>query len=687
MCGIVGHWDPKRARSEGETRRLIAGLTDPLAHRGPDSAGYWVDSEAGLAFGHRRLAIVDLSVEGNQPMVSASGRFVLATNGEIYNHHDLRQELMAKGVRFRGHSDTEVMIELIDRIGPAEATKRMAGMFAFALWDRKERHLTLGRDRLGKKPLYVGWAGKALMLASELKSFAAHPDFERKVDQRALQDVLRRQAVRAPWTIWQGVMKLPAGHLLSLAETDLDRARDQGLLAHARPYWELGEVAKAHVATRNAPLFGEDEALDRLDEILGQAVQERMIADVPVGAFLSGGIDSSLVVAMMQKRATEPVKTFTASFGEAEFNEATYAREVAERLGTDHHEVEITPEIALSVMPRLQDIYDEPFADPSQIPFFHIAKFAKEHVTVCLSGDGGDESFAGYGRYLMTEKIARQVGWMPKAMRRTLARALTAIPPARLDSVLGLLPMPESFGLRGKITGDRLKKMAELLAPDDPYDLYRQLTTLNVLPKDVVRGADPAADIPPHPLELDGLEDLMHRMMFRDSLVYLPDDVLVKVDRASMAVSLEARSPLLDHRVVEFAWQLPRAYLVHGDQGKWPLRQLLERYLPNSLSGRNKRGFGVPIASWLRGPLRDWGEDLLAETRLKQEGFFNPAPIRQLWQDHQTGDRDWSATLWAVLMFQAWQERWCIRTLQAADDGANESSFIGSADSRFRAAS
>ncbi len=679
MCGIAGLWDPKQALSEADAGRLIARLTDPLTHRGPDSAGYWVDAEAGLAFGHRRLAIVDLSVEGNQPMVSASGRHVLVTNGEIYNHHELRSELEGQGVRFRGRSDTEVMLELIDRIGPAEAAGRMAGMFAFALWDRKERRLTLGRDRLGKKPLYVGFAGRALMLASELKSFAAHPDFERRVDRRALQDVLRRQIVPAPRTIWQGVGKLPAGHLLTLGEDDLDRGRD--LLARARPYWALGEVAKAHVATRENPPFGEAEALDRLDAVLGQAVRERMIADVPVGAFLSGGIDSSLIVAMMQKQSSEPIKTFTASFGEAEFDEAAYAREVAGRLGTDHHEVRITPEIAQSVIPRLQDIYDEPFADPSQIPFFHIAKFAREHVTVCLSGDGGDESFAGYGRYLMTEQIARRTGRLPKVLRRTLAGALKTLPAARLNALLGLLPMPESFGLRGKVTGDRLKKMADLLAPDDPFDLYRQLTTLNVLPADVVLGADPAADIAPHPLELDGLEDLLHRMMFRDTRVYLPDDVLVKVDRASMAVSLEARSPLLDHRVVELAWRLPRAYLVHGDQGKWPLRQLLERYLPDSLSGRSKRGFGVPIAAWLRGPLRDWGEALLAEERLRREGFFDPAPIRHLWRDHLAGGRDWSATLWAVLMFQVWQERWCsfpdtdAPRLNADDESANSPFF------------
>ena len=588
MCGIVGLWEPNHGQSETDARRLIARVTDPLAHRGPDSAGYWVDAEAGLAFGHRRLSIVDLSVEGNQPMVSASGRFVLVTNGEIYNHHDLRQELLEKGQRFRGHSDTEVMLEMIDHLGPIEATKRMAGMFAFALWDRQERRLTLARDRLGKKPLYIGWAGKALMIASELKSFVAHPDFERAVDHRALQDVLRRQVIRAPWTIWRGVEKLLAGHLLSLGEADLDRARDQGSLTHATPYWELGDIAKTHVATRKAPPFSRDEALNQLDEILQRAVQERMIADVPVGAFLSGGIDSSLVVAMMQQHSTTPVKTFTASFGEAEFNEAAYAREVADRLGTDHHEVEITPEIALSVIPRLQDIYDEPFADPSQIPFFHIAKFAREHVTVCLSGDGGDESFAGYGRYLMAEKIADKVGRMPPIVRRAVARTLSALPLARLDSVLGLLPMPESFGLLGKVTGDRLKKLANLLTPDDPYELYQQMTTLNVLPKDVVQDGDPAADIPPHPLELDGLEDLMHRMMFRDSLVYLPDDVLVKVDRASMAVSLEARSPLLDHRVVEFAWQLPRHYLVHAGQGKWPLRQLF-RALPAQQSVRSEQ--------------------------------------------------------------------------------------------------
>ena len=685
MCGIAGFWSPGRPPSEADARGLIVGITDPLAHRGPDSAGYWFEHEAGLAFGHRRLSIVDLSVEGNQPMVSASGRHALITNGEIYNHHDLRRELESQGVSFRGHSDTEVMLELIDRIGPTEATRRMAGMFAFALFDRKERTLTLGRDRLGKKPIYVGFAGKDLVFASELKSFAAHPDFERRVDQNALQLFLRRQIVPAPRTIWQNVVKLPASHLLTLDVADLEGASAKNLLAKAEPYWDLGEVASNNVATRTDPPFSEDEALDRLDAVLGQAVQERMLADVPVGAFLSGGIDSSLIVAMMQKRSDVPVKTFTAGFGEAEFNEAAYARAVAERLGTEHYEVEITPEIALGVIPKLQDIYDEPFADPSGIPFYHIAKFARERVTVCLSGDGGDESFAGYGRYLMTEAIARKVGRLPGPVRHSLARLLGVIPPARLDSVLGLIPMPESFGLRGKITGDRVKKMGQLLGVDDPFDLYRQMTTLNVLPKDVVLGADPDADIPPHPLEQDGLEDLMHRMMFRDTRGYLPDDVLVKVDRASMAVSLEARSPLLDHRVVEVAWQLPRSYLLQGDQGKWPLRQLLERYLPNSLSGRNKRGFGVPIAAWLRGPLRDWGEDLLAEERLKREGFLDPAPIRLLWQQHLSGGRDWSATLWAVLMFQAWQQRWCERVetgTSTLDSAANDAMDAG-----FRAAS
>jgi asparagine synthase (glutamine-hydrolysing) len=686
MCGIAGLWDAEVSRSEPEAARLIAKITQPLAHRGPDTAGYWFDYGPGLAFGHRRLSIVDLSAEGNQPMVSASSRYVIVTNGEIYNHHDLRRELQAQGVRFRGHSDTEVMIELIDRLGPLKATRRMAGMFAFALWDRKERRLTLGRDRLGKKPLYVGFAGKSLVFASELKSFIAHPDFDRRVDRRAVQDVLQRQIVRAPWAIWQGVLKLPAGHLLELSSTDLDRTDgERGLLARAEPYWDLGDIARSHVATRQAPPFDEGEALDRLDAILGQAVHQRMIADVPVGAFLSGGIDSSLIVAMMQKRSKEPVKTFTASFGEAEFNEAAYAREIAGRLGTEHHEVEITPAIALSVIPRLQDIYDEPFADSSGIPFFHIAKFARERVTVCLSGDGGDESFAGYGRYFMTERIARQVGRMPGPMRHALTRAISAIPSARLDSVLGLLPMPESFGLRGRITGDRLQKMAALLTSDDPYQLYRQMTTLNVLPKDVVLHGDPTAGIAPHPLEQEGLEDLMHRMMLRDTLVYLPDDVLVKMDRASMAVSLEARSPLLDHLVVEFAWQLPRSFLVHGDKGKWPLRQLLERYLPNSLSNRNKRGFSVPLAAWLGGPLRDWSEDLLSEARLKREGLFEPAPIRKLWQEHLSGGRDWSATLWAVLMVQAWQERWCVGAEAGASslDGAG----LGAIDPGFREAS
>ena len=666
MCGIVGLWDPEGTRNEAEAARLIAGLADPLAHRGPDSAGYWLDHPAGLALGHRRLSIVDLSAEGDQPMVSASGRFVIVTNGEIYNHQALRRELEADGVRFRGHSDTEVMIELIDRQGPLEATKRMAGMFAFALWDRRARRLTLGRDRLGKKPLYLGFAGKALLVASELKAFAAHPDFSRAIDRGALQQFLRRQFIQGPATIWQNVQKLPAGCLLELTAGDLQACCAAALIARSERYWDLGAIAAASMAERRRPALDESTALDRLDDILGQAVEERMIADVPVGAFLSGGIDSSLVVAMMQRRSPVPVRTFTASFGDAEFDEAAYAREVAERLGTEHHQVEISPEVALGVIPRLADIYDEPFADPSGIPFFHIARFAKERVTVCLSGDGGDESFAGYGRYFMAEKLERHLGRLPGSARRPLAWLMTSIPPARLDGLLQRLPMPESFGLRGKASADRLHKLAALLAPDDPDQRYRRMTSLSVLPDDVVLGVEAEIALLSRPLEAGGLEDLLHRMMLCDTLEYLPDDVLVKVDRASMAVSLEARSPLLDHRVVEFAWQLPRSRLVKGGKGKWPLRQLLERYLPNSLSGRNKRGFGVPIASWLRGPLRDWGEDLLAEKRLSQEGLLATAPVRRLWQEHQTGGRDWSATLWAVLMFQAWQERWCPSSARAA---------------------
>ena len=659
MCGIAGLWDPQSSRSEAKTSQLLTAITDSLIHRGPDSGGAWFDHEAGLSLGHRRLSIVDLSVEGNQPMASASGRYVIVTNGEIYNHLELRHELEAAGVQFRGHSDTEVMIEMIDRLGCFAATQRMAGMFAFALWDKKERCLTLGRDRLGKKPLYVGWAGQAVMFASELKAFAKHPDFQSDVDRKALQQCLKRQFIEAPRTIWQGVYKLPAGYLLRLNEDDLDRAAGHHLLARAEPYWNLSEIAVAKTRERTAPSVGKDEAVDQLDAILGLAVKERMMADVPVGAFLSGGIDSSLIVAMMQKQSSTPVKTFTASFGDKEFDEAGYAREVSDQLKTDHYEVNITPEIALSVIPKLAEIYDEPFADPSQIPFFHIAQFAKQRVTVCLSGDGGDESFAGYGRYFMAEKLDKNMKRIPTPIRRGLAGLMTKMPPSRLDHLLGKIPLPDSFALRGKLTGDRVHKMAGLMTPGSSDELYRQMTSLTVLPPDVVQGVE--ADHSPHDRQLagDGIEDLMHRMMLCDSLEYLPDDVLVKVDRASMAVSLEARSPLLDHRVVEFAWTLPRNYLVNDGQGKWPLRQLLQRYLPGTLIGRSKRGFGVPIATWLRGPLRDWAEDLLSVERISREGFLDTNAVRNLWQMHLSGERDWSATLWAVLMFQAWHQRWC----------------------------
>ncbi len=670
MCGIAGFWDPESTRSEIESHQLITAITDTLAHRGPDNGSAWHDHEAGLSLGHRRLSIVDLSAEGNQPMVSASGRYVIVTNGEIYNHLELRQELEASGVRFRGHSDTEVMIELIDRCGCFDATQRMAGMFAYALWDRRDRCLTLGRDRLGKKPLYVGWAGRSLMFASELKSFAKHPAFERDVDRQVLQQFLRRQFVQAPRTVWQGVYKLPAGHLLSLDGARIKRSADRGLISHAKAYWSLSEIATAKTQTRRTPSVVESEALNQLDMILGKAVEERMMADVPVGAFLSGGIDSSLVVAMMQKSSKEPIKTFTASFGEEEFNEAGFAREVSEQLGTDHYEVDITPELALSVIPKLVDIYDEPFADPSQIPFFHIAQFAKERVTVCLSGDGGDESFAGYGRYFMAEKLGRQMSRLPRPICRTLAGLMTRIPPGRLDSLLGLIPMPDSFALRGKLTGDRLHKMAELMTAGNTDELYREMTTLSVLPCDVVQGVEADHTFRDRQLAVDGLEDFMHRMMLCDTLEYLPDDVLVKVDRASMAVSLEARSPLLDHRVVEFAWQLPRDYLVNNGQGKWPLRQLLQRYLPGRLMGRSKRGFGVPIAAWLRGPLRDWADDLLSTDRLDREGFLDSSAIDNIWQAHLSGKRDWSATLWAVLMFQAWHRRWVETSVSNIDKAA-----------------
>ena len=648
MCGLTGFWETSARRTGADLCRTVQEMAGTLHHRGPDDGGEWAEARAGVAFGFRRLAIVDLSPAGHQPMTSASERYVMAFNGEVYNFEAMRRELAAQGdaPTFRGHSDTEVMLAAIEAWGLEAAVKRFVGMFAFALWDRQERVLHLVRDRLGIKPLYYGWAGDTLLFGSELKALRAHPAFRPEIDRDVLTLLLRHSYIPAPYSIYKGVRKLPPGTILTL--------RGAGA-AEPVPYWSARDAAEAGLAD---PFSGSDsEAADALDTLLREAVGMRMVADVPLGAFLSGGVDSSAVVALMQAQSSRPVQTFSIGFRESGYDEAPFAREVAGHLGTDHTELYVSPEDAQAVIPALPAMYDEPFADPSQIPTFLVSQLARRHVTVSLSGDGGDELFAGYNRYFAGRSLWDRVGWMPPGLRRAAAGALTSVPPRTTDALARQMNPLLPRSLRHGGLSSKVAKTADILRACCPDAMYETLVSHWTDPASMVLGADGE---PPTALTGEGRwagpSDLTQRMMYADLMSYLPDDILAKVDRASMAVSLEARVPLLDHRVVEFSWRLPLPLLVRGGQGKWLLRQVLYRYVPREMIERPKMGFGVPIDAWLRGPLRPWAEALLDERRLHDEGFFDPAPIRARWTEHLSGQRNWQYHLWDVLMFQAWHE-------------------------------
>jgi asparagine synthase (glutamine-hydrolysing) len=644
VCGIAGVLDLTRATAPAALAAQARAMADALAHRGPDDAGTWVDEAAGAAFGHRRLAIIDLSPHGHQPMRSACGRYVIVFNGEIYNFGALRAEFARAGYAFRGHSDTEVMLVAISAWGVERALQRFNGMFAFALWDRQTRTLYLARDRLGEKPLYYGWAGQVFLFASELKALRAHPAFRPVVDRDALALYLTYNYIPAPYAIYQGIAKLPPGTMLTLA---VGAGRREPEL---RAYWSAREAAERGVAD---PLTGPaDEAVAQLDALLRDAVRLRMVADVPLGAFLSGGVDSSTVVALMQAQSDRPVRTFAIGFAEASYNEAEHAKAVAQHLGTDHTELYVTPAEAMAVIPRLPQLYDEPFADSSQIPTYLVAALARRHVTVSLSGDGGDELFLGYPRYLWGRRIWQRIRWLPPLLRAAAAGALRAL--AQRDRVLRRIEPFLPGEIRGRNASGQLRRLADALAVDGPEGVYQQLMAHWPDAERIVHGAARRPTVLDDPARWAALPDFTQRMMYLDTVMYLPDDILVKVDRATMGVSLEARVPLLDHRVVEFAWRVPLALKLRDGQGKWLLRQVLYRYVPPALIERPKMGFGVPIGAWLRGPLRPWAEDLLAERRLRADGFFDPQPIRAAWAEHLAGRCNWQYRLWSVLMFQAW---------------------------------
>lgn len=652
MCGIAGFllkspsWDSNRLSSVGLT------MAKAIAHRGPDADGVWVDPAAGCVLAHRRLAIIDITPAGAQPMQSICGRYVVTYNGEIYNYRDLKREIDHHTPQFnwRGSSDTEVLLAGITLWGLEETLRRTVGMFAIAVWDRAERRLSLARDRIGEKPLYYGFCEGDFVFGSELKALRAYPTPPGKINRDAVALYLRHNYIPAPHSIYEGIFKLPPATFIQLSTA----AVRQHQLPEPRAYWSLDEAIQR--GSEN-PFTGSDvEGIDALEKLLGDAVSRQMMSDVPLGAMLSGGVDSSTIVALMQRSSRVPVKTFTIGFHEREYNEATHAKAVAKHLGTDHHELYVTPDQALLVIPTLPTLYDEPFADSSQIPTCLVSQLARTKVTVALSGDGGDELFGGYNRYLWASKMWNSIRWIPAPMRHMLSTTMGHIPPSLMDSMWAIAKPVLPSRLRYMSISDKFQKIAALINTKSKSELYLGLVSHWKNPSQIIiRGSENTVFSGRDAYSGSELS-FRHQMMRLDALTYLPDDILVKVDRAAMSVGLETRVPMLDHRVVEFAWSLPHQMKVRGPDTKWLLRQVLYRHVPQSMVERPKMGFGVPIGSWLRGPLRGWAEALLSEERLTREGFFHSAPIRQRWLEHLSGERNWEYHLWDILMFQSWLE-------------------------------
>ncbi|BCX13128.1 MAG: asparagine synthetase B [Thermosynechococcus sp.] len=656
MCGLTGILDSSY-RSLDELQNLVQKMTATLIHRGPNAEGIW--AEDGIALGHRRLSILDLSPAGGQPMQSACSRYILVFNGEIYNHLDLRRELEAQGTApsWHSHSDTETLLAAIAHWGLEATLQKAAGMFAIALWDRKERCLSLARDRMGEKPLYWGWAGSALVFGSELKALRQHPECRPALCPQALAQYLRFAYVPAPRSIYSGIYKLEPGCILTVAScpppsppSEPLRPGDTYGSLSIRRYWSLNATIKAGAQDR---LDDEAQALVQVEEALHQAVGRQMIADVPLGAFLSGGIDSSLIVALMQTQSPRPIRTFTVAFENPAFNEAPFAAAVARYLGTDHTELIVTETQASDVIPLLPEMYDEPFADSSQIPTHLVCRAARSHVTVALSGDGGDELFGGYNRYFWRRHIWSKVSWIPYPLRRGIGRAITAVPIASWERLGALAGRPVSR------LGDKAHRLAERLDSVQTMDnLYCSLVSEWPGERLVIGLDHTAPTLLDDPLPAAVAQDAVARMMVQDMRTYLPDDILCKVDRAAMAISLETRAPFLDPDVLAVSARLPMRMKLRNSKGKWALRQILYRYVPPALIERPKTGFGIPIGEWLRGPLRGWAEELLSEDALRRDGLIDPIPVRQAWTEHLSGQRDWTHRLWIILMWQAWRERW-----------------------------
>ena len=638
MCGIAGFLDQRPPPKRVSRDAVVTAMTEALRHRGPDDSGRWIDAEAGIALGHRRLSIIDLSPTGHQPMASADGRFVVTYNGEIYNYRDIAERLKQAGVGLRGRSDTEVFLEAVTRWGIAETLAQCEGMFALALWDRQARRLTLARDRLGIKPVYWSMQNGLFLFASELKALRAHPDWQAAIDGDAVAAYLRFGYVPSPHCIYGDTHKLEPGTVLAV--------EGAGEPVVTR-YWDLRRIARE---AREGAAGDERALLAELDTTLRRAVRSEMVSDVPLGAFLSGGIDSSTVAALMQAESAQPVRTFSVGFEQQSYDEARHAKRVAAHLGTEHTEFYVEERMARDAIPLLPRWYDEPFADSSAIPTQLVSQLARRHVTVALSGDGGDEAFAGYTRHRWGETLERMQGMMPAALRHGARGIVDALPEGAVRHAMSLLPAR----LRPSMPEQKLQKLAALIGEDDAGALYRGLVSLWPEPERLVPGAAEKRGLVWDPAIAREQPALTERMMLLDRLTYLPDDLLTKVDRASMSVGLEVRVPLLNHHVVELAWRLPRAMKLRGGTTKWALRQILYRHVPPALIERPKQGFSVPLAAWLHGPLGDWAQDLLSPAALRHGGWIEPAPVAQRWQEHRAGRRDWSQSLWAVLMFQSW---------------------------------
>ncbi len=656
MCGITGIFGNLRKE---EFDSSIHEMSATLNHRGPDDAGTWINEENGVAFGHQRLSIIDLSSAGHQPMVSPCGRFTTVFNGEIYNHLQLRDKLntSANKQSWKGHSDTETLVTAFSQWGIEKTLQQLVGMFAIAVWDFKEKRLFLIRDRFGEKPLYYGWSNGVFLFGSELKALQKYKRFSNQIDRGALSLYMKYMYVPTPYSIFRDIYKLEPGCILQI-----DKGTKPPTLPLFAPFRAQGiniaqwySISNMAQAGQKNLITDQNDAVDLIEKTLLESVRSQLISDVPLGAFLSGGIDSSVITALMQKVCKDPVKTFTIGFEESSFNEAIYAKEVSRHLGTEHHELYVTSSDAFKVIPHLPTLYDEPFADSSQIPTYLVSKLARESVTVSLSGDAGDELFGGYNRYLWGSRVWNKVRWMPLIVRQTLGVAINKISVNTWDSIGNSLPNSS----RVSLMGDKAHRMAHRLKNVKSLDdVYHSLVTEGYKEDGLVVN-DKAALI----TKLDnndivsGIVDSEHRMMLLDSLTYLPDDILTKVDRAAMGVSLETRIPFLDYRVAELAWRLPLDTKINNGETKWPIRQVLYKYVPKVLIERTKAGFAIPVGQWIRGPLREWAADLLNEERIRREGYFNPELVQQLWQQHLSGKYDWTPRLWAILMFQAWLDK------------------------------